>query len=197
MVLKAQVPAYGLHCSHIFPDIVNKGVEEDPSEETSKTATAKANYAASVWAVLERFGYTTLSEELDGKNIHRLDNILILDPVAHDHFDHLELWFEPVPGRKNTYYIKHSDVVYFHHNWKTEVTFTTPDPIQLTVPNPQLLELHAACARVARLSGAGEYIEKVLMELEDSKVLAKDGGSALALEYALIPWVNAEIRIEA
>lgn len=102
MVLKAQVPAYGLHCSHIFPDIVNKGVEDDPSEETSKTATAKANYAASVWAVLERFGYTTLSEELNGKNIHRLDNILILDPVAHDHFDHLELWFEPVPGRKNT-----------------------------------------------------------------------------------------------
>ena len=40
------------------------------------------------------------------------------------------------------------------------VTFTTSDPALLPLPSPQLLALHAACAQVAHLSGAREYIDK-------------------------------------
>ena len=37
----------------------------------------------------------------------------------------------------------------------------------LPLPNPIYLSIHATCCRVAHLSGAGEYIEKILEDLED------------------------------
>ncbi|KAJ3564942.1 hypothetical protein NP233_g7959 [Leucocoprinus birnbaumii] len=189
MALEAAKPAYRLHCAHIFPNFVN-----DPSKEAvSTTDTIKqnqGNYAASVHEVLRSFGYVTLFDDLSGRKIHRLDNILILDPVAHDHFDHLELWFEPMPGREDTYHVRYSDSIFSHKEWKTEIKFTSPDPELLPLPNPEYLKLHASCARVAHLSGAGKYIEELSGDLEDSLVLAEDGGSAGTLEYALTPWAN-------
>ena len=46
------------------------------------------------------------------------------------------------------------------------ITFTTPDPINFPLPSPRLLALHAACAKVACLSGAGDYIDIILEEME-------------------------------
>jgi hypothetical protein len=66
------------------------------------------------------------------------------------------------------------------------MTFTTPDPEKLPLPSQKYLEIHAACARVAHLSGADEHIDKVLRELEHTQVLSKDGTSAEALEHALL-----------
>ena len=57
----------------------------------------------------------------------------------------------------------------------------------LPLPNPVYLSIDAACCRVAHLSGAGEYIEKILEDLEDIQVLAKDGSSARLLSFALQP----------
>ena len=76
----------------------------------------------------------------------------------------------------------------------TTVTFTSRDPEKLPLPSPEYLAIHAACARVAHLSGAGEHIDKVLRELEDNKVLSKDGASAEALEHALLP-LSQQIRV--
>ena len=53
------------------------------------------------------------------------------------------------------------------------------------MPDPRYLALHAACARVAHLSGAAEYIERRYRELEDIKVLARNGTSADMLSFAL------------
>jgi hypothetical protein len=39
------------------------------------------------------------------------------------------------------------------------VTFTTPDPVKFPVPNPEYLAIHAACAKIAHLSGAAELIK--------------------------------------
>ena len=44
-------------------------------------------------------------------------------------------------------------------------------------PDPRYLRIHAACARVAHLSAAGEYILTVLRDMETTVVLAKDGSS--------------------
>lgn len=63
--------------------------------------------------------------------------------------------------------------------------------MNLPVPDPQYLALHAACARVAHLSGAGEYIDKVLREIEETTVLANDGGSKV-LYHALVRRLDAE-----
>jgi hypothetical protein len=55
----------------------------------------------------------------------------------------------------------------------------------LPLPNPIYLKIYAAYCRVAHLSGAGEYIDKILENLEDIRVLSKDGSSAHLLSFAL------------
>lgn len=67
----------------------------------------------------------------------------------------------------------------------TQVDFTTSDPVKRPLPDPRYLELHAACARVAHLSGAAEYIDQILREEEVTKVLAFDGGSSDLLNHIL------------
>jgi hypothetical protein len=64
------------------------------------------------------------------------------------------------------------------------VNFTTTTNYPL--PNPEYLKIHAACARVAHLSGAGECMDKVIKDANEIPVLASDGTSAEVLEYALM-----------
>ncbi|KAI9448442.1 hypothetical protein H4582DRAFT_1900780 [Lactarius indigo] len=47
------------------------------------------------------------------------------------------------------------------------------------------LEIFAACCRVATLSGAGEHIDKLLEDLEDTCVLSQDGSSTHILSLVL------------
>src|ERR1700710_3144856 len=70
-------------------------------------------------------------------------------------------------------------------NVPTPVTFTTSDPVRLSLPSPRYLGIHAACCKVARLSGAGEYSDKIFRDMEDTRVLSFDGSSAELLSYAL------------
>ena len=83
---------------------------------------------------------------------------------------------------------------YLLTGYKRTVTFTTPDPEKLPVPSATYLKLHAACCRVANLSGAGENIEKILRDMEDIQVLSQDGASAEVLQYALWP-LSQEITV--
>ena len=55
------------------------------------------------------------------------------------------------------------------------IMLTTPDPLTLPLPDPCYLALHAACAQVVHLSGARDYIDKVLSDLEEIGVLVRDG----------------------
>ena len=55
----------------------------------------------------------------------------------------------------------------------------------LPPPDPRYLRLHAACAQAAHLSGAGEYINNILRDMETTRVLAKDGSSADLLNFRL------------
>lgn len=61
------------------------------------------------------------------------------------------------------------------------ITLTTPDPIELPLPDPRFLALHAACAKVAHASGAAEYIDRVLGDFGDVPVLDPNGSSYEAL----------------
>lgn len=70
------------------------------------------------------------------------------------------------------------------------VTFTSTDPHCLPVPDPRYLALHAACACVAHLSGAGEYLSSIDSDLEAMQVLESDGSAAGLLKAALLPHVD-------
>jgi hypothetical protein len=75
-----------------------------------------------------------------------------------------------------------------------QVWLTTPDPNDYPLPNPRYLALHAACARVAHLSGAAEYIEMIFRDLENIKVLANNGGSGDLLYHALMRRADVEVH---
>jgi hypothetical protein len=70
--------------------------------------------------------------------------------------------------------------------------FTTPDPVNLPLPSPHLIALHAACAKVAHLSGAGEYIDHIHENMEEISVLAHDGTSSEVREGVTNPTPKAE-----
>jgi hypothetical protein len=65
-----------------------------------------------------------------------------------------------------------------------DVTFTSTSS-QLALPDPRYLALHAACARVIKFSGVSGYIERILRDAEETRVLSEDGSSAELLEQLL------------
>ena len=94
------------------------------------------------------------------------------------------LYNDPWQNEDNKYKLESSDQV-FLRDYPQYVTFMTPDPVKYPVPSRTYLGIHAACAKVAHLSGAGERIDKFNRELEDSRTLDPDGGSVDMLEHAI------------
>ncbi|KAH9175892.1 hypothetical protein EDB89DRAFT_1903406 [Lactarius sanguifluus] len=181
-------------CAHIIPSSTNKNILD---------SNDKHEHASSFWAILGCFGYEDLPDKLTGKKIHSLDNVMTLELNMHDSFDQLKMWFEavarafsllttvietegPQEGLPNTYTMKSTDPVFLAKckaaDCKITLTSEYPD---LPLPNPDYLEIHAACCRVAHLSGAGEYMDKVLEDLEDTRVLSQDGSSGRILSFVL------------
>ena len=155
-----------------------------------------------MWTILRCFGYEDLPERLHGAGIHSLDNIMTLQHDIHSWFDQLELWFEAVvsglqivslyaeclqDGKENTYNICVMEQADLWTCKSNPIEFKSAYP-DLPLPNPAYLRIHAACCRVAHLSGAGEYMDKILEDLEDTRVLSKDGSSAHILSFALQPY---------
>jgi hypothetical protein len=66
------------------------------------------------------------------------------------------------------------------------VTFTSQHP-SYELPDPRYLEMHAACCRVAHVSGAAGYVADILDDLDERemRVLSEDGLSAKLLDFAL------------
>ena len=64
-------------------------------------------------------------------------------------------------------------------------TITFIASADLPLPDPRYLALHAACAKVAHLSGAGEYIDTFYRDIDTTLVLAKDGLSVKLLAEAM------------
>ncbi|KAM6503553.1 hypothetical protein JOM56_000496, partial [Amanita muscaria] len=53
------------------------------------------------------------------------------------------------------------------------------------LPSRDYLALHAACAKVAHLSGAAEYMDSMFTDMEEMPVLSNDDSSAAVLEHAI------------
>ena len=57
------------------------------------------------------------------------------------------------------------------------VTFVNEHPKEIDLPDPQILELHAAFSRVLYLTGAGQYFETYWRDLDEIGTLASDGST--------------------
>ena len=69
------------------------------------------------------------------------------------------------------------------HGLPTTVSFIAQNNAPL--PDPRYLALHAACANVAHLSGAGQHIDSVDRDIDTTPVLARDGSSSRVLIEAI------------
>ncbi|KAI0364578.1 hypothetical protein BV20DRAFT_1057144 [Pilatotrama ljubarskyi] len=171
------------NCCHIFPDSLG-------SINVAGATEPRDREPATVWSILTRFGYQDICEELDfastKANLHRLENIMTLDVTVRDAFDQMNMWFEAIDGRENTYKIVLAAKVQRLAKFLTpeQVTFTSDHP-ELPLPSPKYLRVHAACCRVAHMSGAAEHLDLIFRDMEDLKVLAHDGTSADVLSIAL------------
>ncbi|KAF4609700.1 hypothetical protein D9613_012064 [Agrocybe pediades] len=160
-------------CAHIFPTSMHKDIPLGSDKRLGVSA---------LYTVLERFGYTTLSEELEGEKIHRLENVMTLDPALHTFFNMLELWFVAT-GESNQYTIRSIYGTELKYEGKEVTLESKVDGLPL--PSPAYLAIHAACAQVAHLSGAAEHIDKYDRDMEDVMVLSPTGESAGLLDHAL------------
>ena len=162
------------------------------------------NSTATVWSVFEHLAARPLLAELKGNLINRLENVMTLDVAIHGWLDRMALWFEAIDGRVRFRLLSMS----VHHRLNTryrpqphsyrietrppfvpdasfprEVTFTSQ--CNLPLPSPKYLRIHAACCRIAHLSGAAEYLDKIYRDEEELSVLSSDGASAPVLSHLL------------
>jgi len=169
---------HGVHptsCAHIFAPSTSQGISGD------KENVPKHNYAASAWAVMMRMGGVLVPDELNGLDVHRLENVMTMENNLHALFDDLSVWFEATDV-VNQYTLNAISPV-FLAGYPPVVNFVAH--VDLPLPDPRYLALHAACARVAHLSGAAEYIDDVNRDIDTTLVLAKDGSSARLLAEAM------------
>ena len=85
----------------------------------------------------------------------------------------------------------HSYKVY----WTSPLGKTPPDEITFTnhaypgadipLPSKKYLSIHATCCKVAWMSGAAGYLNKVIWEQETMEVLSADGSSADVIANAI------------
>jgi hypothetical protein len=127
------------------------------------------------------FGFEDLPEKLVGNGIHELENVMTLDLNFAFYFETLEVWFEAIVSglgifiprtgclqndQDNTYCIQARFKPILRSCRENPITLTSEHP-DLPLPNRTFLAIHAACCRIADLSGASDYIEKTLRNMED------------------------------
>ena len=152
---------------------------------------------------MERFGQRGFMDVLDGPKIHRLANIMTLDHFLHVHFDRLELWLEAddvcqdktcgytddlklLQNQNHTYRICSNDDLIIR-DLPSTVTFISSDD-KFDLPDPRYIKMHAACCRVAHMSGAAGYMDDIMDDLDQGRtqVLSEDGSGGILLDFALL-----------
>lgn len=71
---------------------------------------------------------------------------------------------------------------YFHRigqGLKARITFEACEVEDKTIPppNPRLLAVHAACAQIAQMSGAAEYINEFFRDDDEISVMTQPGAA--------------------
>ncbi|KAH0537051.1 hypothetical protein FGG08_006121 [Glutinoglossum americanum] len=125
---------------------------------------------AAFWDVMKLF-HPGMEPLLNGVEIDRPFNAMTLTPDLHQAFGKLEWYLEEDSTEPHAYFFKDSPGVHLPANAmmrpkndRERVKFISADNTDL--PEPGLLRLHAACAMILGMSGAGDYIEKLLRDEE-------------------------------
>jgi hypothetical protein len=126
---------------------------------------------------------------LHGQGIDTVNNTLFLTHDLHVNMGSLTMWFEAT-DEKDLYLIKTAvDEMKEEFELPEKVKFENNDPSRFhDLPSPHILKVHAALCRVLHMSGAAEYIGKIIDDadtLGDTKALATDGSSGLEAYFLM------------
>ena len=116
---------------------------------------------------------------IEGPGINRAYNAISLIHFAHRMFGALHIYFDPTE-EKHTYMIR---------SWNPAIGLMFKLPIKRAIrlapnrdidpPSPDLLAIHRAVGQILHLSGAGDYIDDILRDMETVHVIAEDGSTDL------------------
>ena len=185
------------------------------SNPLSYSPTIQTRTAIGALSILESFGFSKLSnafKEVGG--VHQVWNLLTLECDLRSLFDTLELWFEHTEKvcysetcqphqftmlqvhRYRVCTLDGDQEAFIRSIFKGGDRHINGAPMfvefngqfeKASPPDPLLLGLPAACARVTHMSGAAEFFDQIERDAEDTRVLAFDGSSAPLLSNLLSP----------
>jgi hypothetical protein len=146
--------------------------------ETLANTVLKNQSKAFARQILDMFD-TGVASLIDGVDIDRPLNALTLEMDLHQDFGNFEVFFEPRPG-SHTYRIDSTlDQALKHPVLPvTRQLFLTPERT-IDPPHPRLLAVHRAICLILQLSAAGNYIDRILHDMDEGAVEA-DGSTHLA-----------------
>ncbi|KAM5445468.1 hypothetical protein MaudCBS49596_007452 [Microsporum audouinii] len=145
-----------LEVAHIIPHSLTQSDANGELSDSKKAALA----------ILSMFD-CDVSHLIDGVNIDRPFNAMSLTPNYHDAFGNFKVYFTPIPGHEHTYQVEsflHPAVL--SSLPVTRELYVTEDR-SIDPPLPRLLAIHRAIAQILKISAAGEYIDKILRDMED------------------------------
>lgn len=119
-----------------------------------------------------------VSRLIEGVGIDRPDNALSLQSGYHRDFGAFRICFTPIPDKEHTYRIEAFKPFGFNSLPVTRQLFQLFLSPNIDPPSPRLLAIHRAIGHILHLSGAGEYIDKCLRDMEEGCVRA-DGSTPL------------------
>ncbi|KAH0548328.1 hypothetical protein GP486_007985 [Trichoglossum hirsutum] len=153
--------------AHIIPHALGQSMHENAPLSSEKSK---------FWDVMKMF-HPEMEHLLNGVEIDRPFNAMTLTADLHRSFGNLRWYLEEDSHqpKQHTYLFKDSPGVRARVNPMfrprdegERVQFVSANNTDL--PEPGLLSLHRACARILGLSGAGEYIDKLLRDDEKNRL---------------------------
>jgi len=116
---------------------------------------------------------------VEGTNIDRPYNALTLSIGLHRRFGSFGVYFEAAPEMEHRYTIKcTSPFQVFRPRLPVTRDLFITSHHNIEPPMQRLLAIHRACCLILHFSGAGNYIDKVLRDMEES-VVRTDGTTEL------------------
>ena len=133
---------------------------------------------------------------IQGPNIDRPFNALTLTPDIHHWFGNFDIFFEPVVSQPGTYRIdSFLEPQLAGDDFPVTRTLYLTDNHTIDPPLPRLLALHSAIAHILHLSAAGDYIDKLLRDMERAEELGAqtDGSTDLGRLVYLRMWLEGGV----
>nr|KMM70092.1 hypothetical protein CPAG_06404 [Coccidioides posadasii RMSCC 3488] len=175
-----------LEVAHIIPHSLVQGNENSELSDTKKMTLMILN-------MLD----CDVIHLIEGTHIDSPRNAISLTIDFHKYFGNFDIYFEPIANQEHTYRIDSFLPPIFTASLGLPVTrkLLLSEGRVMDAPLPKLLALHQAIAHILHLSGAGEYIDRILRDFEETGV-QEDGSTDLGLivNLRLGGWLDGAVE---